>query len=68
MYWYTDEINIVAVGQKVVNPNVPGFPMYFSTVLDGVFMEYQVSSLLLDEVQPDTVFSTEVPEGYSVQK
>jgi hypothetical protein len=68
MYWYTDEINIVAVGQEVVNPNVPGFPMYFSTVLDGVFMEYQVSSLLLDEVQPDTVFATEVPEGYSIQK
>lgn len=68
IYWYTDEISIDVRDQPFSHPTIPGFPLYFSTVDEGVLMEYQIASLDLDAVQSSDHFSTEVPEGYSLQR
>jgi hypothetical protein len=68
IYWYTDEISIDVKDQQFSHPTIPGFPLYFSTVDEGVLMEYQIASLDLDAVQSSDHFSTEVPEGYSLQR
>ena len=68
VFWYTDEISISAKGQSVMNPYIPGFPMAFSTMMDGVLMEYEVSLFEKDVIQSDDLFSTEVPDGYPLQR
>ena len=68
IYWYTDEISIDVKDQPFSHPTIPGFPLYFSTVDEGVLMEYEIASLDLDAVQSSSHFSTEVPEGYTLKR
>lgn len=41
-YWYTDAINISVENQQFVNPNIPGFPLEFSTIDDEIFMRFRL--------------------------
>lgn len=45
MYWITDEIELDNIVANVVHPNIPGFPLYFSKVEDGVELIFQASNL-----------------------
>lgn len=67
IYWYTDEISVDQHGQTLINPNIPGFPLAFSTVENGVKMTYQVSNYSFELPDKDTIFSTEIPEGEGYQ-
>lgn len=64
IYWYTDEINIDKTGQMILNASIPGFPLYFSTIAEGMKMEYQVSNYKFELENKETIFSLLVPEGY----
>lgn len=66
IYWYTNEIKIDLKGQSLVNEKIPGFPMEFQTVKDGVFMNYKVSNLTFSVPDKKTIFSTAIPVGYTV--
>lgn len=66
IYWYTSAVKINLKGQSIVNTNIPGFPMEFETVKDGVYMNYKVSNLTFKIPDKKTVFSTIIPPGYTV--
>jgi len=65
-YWYTPEIKINLKGQSLVNTNIPGFPMEFETVMDGIFMNYKVSNLTFKIADKKATFSTIIPAGFTV--
>lgn len=66
IYWYTSDIKIDLKGQSLVNEKIPGFPMEFQTVKDGVFMNYKVSNLTFSVADKKTIFSTAIPVGFTV--
>lgn len=63
-YWYTNEIRIDDKINQITDPNVPGFPMKFSKIQDGVLMTYEISNIREVIENKDLLFSTEVPKGY----
>ena len=62
-YWCTDEIDINFRGQSLMNPAIPGFPLWFQVENKGFEMTYTVVNFKR-EIDPE-VFSTEIPEGYT---
>jgi len=67
-YWYTNDINIKLYNTPFVNPNIPGFPLAFSTIDKGVFMRYQASNYGFELTEKEKLFSFEIPEGYTLTK
>lgn len=67
-YWCTDEISVEEVGQVVVNSNLPGFPMAFTSIENGLRMHFQASNFKETIPDKETVFSTDPPEGYRLMK
>ena len=68
-YWYTSEIEVAVKDQQIINPNVPGFPMGFSKIEDGIRMTFQISNLREDLTENlDELFSLEVPEGFQLMR
>ena len=65
-YWYTNDFDIKLYNTAFINPNIPGFPLAFSTVDKGVFMEYQASNHSFKLEDKERIFSFEIPEGYKV--
>jgi len=65
-YWYTDEIKLDESNQMIMNPSIPGFPLYFSTIADNVKMEYKASNYKYKVENPEEVFSLIIPQGYQV--
>lgn len=63
-YWCTEEITLKNVGQNILNSNLPGFPLAFTSIEGGIRMHFQASNF--KDVIPDKeeVFSTNPPEGY----
>ena len=69
VYWYTSEIEVAVKDQQILNPNVPGFPMGFSKIENGVRMTFQLSNLREDLTENlDELFSLEVPEGFQLMR
>jgi GLPGLI family protein len=66
VYWYTTEIQIDLKGQSIVNKLIPGFPLEFQTIKDGILMNFKVSNLKFKVENKSTVFSTVIPQGYTV--
>ena len=66
IYWVTDEIQIDDRIQQLTNPNIPGFPMKFSKIQDGVLMTYEMSNLREIIENKEILFSLEIPEGYQL--
>lgn len=64
-YWCTDEIDIDFRGQSLMNPAIPGFPLWFQVENKGFEMTYSIVNFKR-EIDPE-VFSTEIPEGYSTE-
>ena len=66
IYWYTNDFDIKLYNTAFVNPNIPGFPLAFSTIDKGVFMRYQVTNHSFKLSDKEKIFSFEIPEGYTV--
>lgn len=65
IYWYTTEIKLDhSIAQKMINRNIPGFPLAFSSISDGILMEFQASNFEKEIKDKTTVFSMDVPQGY----
>lgn len=62
-YWCTDEIDINFRGKSIMNPSIPGFPLWFQLEVKGFQMTYTAVNFI-EEIDQN-VFSTEIPEGYS---
>jgi hypothetical protein len=50
----------------LLNDLLPGFPLAFSTLKDGMRIEYIAASFIKQLEQKDQVFSLMVPEGYQL--
>ena len=63
-YWITKKIKIEGMGEGIVNPNLPGFPLAFTSINNGLRMHFQASNY--KDIVPNKadVFSTDVPEDY----
>lgn len=67
-YWITEEVEIEGMGQNIVNPNLPGFPLAFTSINNGIRMHFQASNYKEILTNKADIFSTEVPEGYTVMQ
>lgn len=67
-YWVTDEIKMDDRIQQITDPNVPGFPMQFSKIQDGVLMTYEMSNISEGLENKVDLFSVEIPEGYQLME
>jgi len=65
-YWYTNEIDIDFKDQQFYDKKIPGFPMIFSTIQNGMLMSYQVSNIEGHLIDKQTIFSIIPPVGYQV--
>ncbi|HLP14549.1 MAG TPA: DUF4412 domain-containing protein [Flavobacteriales bacterium] len=66
IYWYTEDIQINLTGQSLVNTNIPGFPLEFQTVSEGVLMNFKIANIEKTVVDKAATFSTLIPTGYKV--
>lgn len=64
VYWYTDEIQVTPENAMIINPNIPGFPLYFATLQQGMKMEYQASNYSFTLNDAAKTFSMTPPEEY----
>lgn len=65
-YWCTNDFEIDLSEYKLTNDFIPGFPMEFSAISEGVQLRYKASNLLFSLENKDSLFSLEVPVGYTV--
>lgn len=65
-YWYTNEIKIAQQGVQLINRDIPGFPLSFTTIENGVRIHYQVSNYKFEIENKDEVFSTDPPESFNM--
>jgi|TARA_B110000879_G_scaffold72176_1_gene100831 hypothetical protein len=63
-YWVTNEIDIAVQDFSVLNPNVPGFPLEFSSTSKGMSMRFTASNHKLSLKNTLETFSTSIPEDY----
>ncbi len=66
IYWYTNDFTIDLKGQSIVNSKIPGFPLEFQTIKDGILMNFKASNLEFKLDNKDLIFSTTIPAGYTV--
>ncbi|MBL4862388.1 MAG: hypothetical protein JKY09_05155 [Crocinitomicaceae bacterium] len=66
IYWYTNEISVDSKGQPMINDHIPGFPLAFSSISDGMKMHFQASNYSFELTDKETIFSTTPPEGYRI--
>lgn len=66
-YWYTNEFSIDLKDQSFINSRIPGFPMEFYTIDEGVKMHFQASNIEFNlDNKPEDIFSTTIPAGYTL--
>lgn len=66
-YWYTEDIKVDTKNQQMINPNVPGFPVVFSKIEDGVKMTFQLSNMKdYLEHSLEAIFFTIPPKGFKL--
>lgn len=65
-YWYTNEIAISSQDFPILDPNVPGFPMEFSSIEEGVLMSYKASNIIFGLENHDVIFSTVIPDEFQM--
>lgn len=67
-YWYTNDIDIDISGQQITNPLIPGFPMEFYSVAEGVLMHFRASNIVFEVENKEEVFFTDIPLGYTLMQ
>ncbi len=65
-YWYTKEINLNGAESTFTNPLIPGFPMKFSQLENGLKMTFTASNFKESIEDKLETFSTLPPSGYQV--
>ncbi len=68
VYWYTNEVDIDISGQQISNSLIPGFPLEFYTVAEGVMMHFTASNIEFELENKEALFYTEVPAGYVIMQ
>ncbi|NVK64327.1 MAG: hypothetical protein HWE22_07050 [Flavobacteriales bacterium] len=68
VYWYTEEVDIDISGQQISNSLIPGFPLEFFTVAEGVEMHFTASNIEFTLEDKENIFYTKVPEGYVIMQ
>ena len=63
-YWCTKELEINFSGQQILVENLPGFPLVFTSISNGMKMEFIASKVATSVENSKKVFSTKIPEGY----
>ncbi|MCJ8288405.1 MAG: hypothetical protein HRT58_00120 [Crocinitomicaceae bacterium] len=67
-YWYTNDIDIDISGQQITNVLIPGFPLEFFTVADGVLMHFRASNIEFELEDKEELFFTTIPEDYVIMQ
>ena len=67
-YWYTHELNFDIKQQAIVNKHIPGFPLKYNSVKDGLYMEFEATNIEFSIKNPESIFSMRIPEGFKVVK
>lgn len=63
-YWYTEELEFDFSGQEILNSNIPGFPLAFTTLSNGMRMDFIAVNYSAEVENAEATFSTDVPEGF----
>lgn len=68
IYWYTNEININLEGQTYFNAQIPGVPLEYELINNGLKMIMTASAIekKISKEILKTVFQFEIPEGYTI--
>ena len=66
IYWYCPDITVEKTSHPLLNELLPGFPLAFSTIKDGMRIEYTAESFIQQLDYKDQIFSLMVPEGYEL--
>lgn len=67
-YWYTEEIDVDISGQQISNTLIPGFPLEFYTVSEGVMMHFTASNIEFELENKEEIFYEEIPAGYTLMQ
>ena len=65
-YWCTNEIDIDLSAYKLTSDFIPGFPLEFTAYSEGIQMRYKASNIKFSLNNKESIFSLEVPIGYTV--
>lgn len=65
-YWYTKEIEMPKQDIQMINKDIPGFPLAFTMIDNGIRMHYQVSNYAFEVENKSEVFSTNPPPEYKI--
>ena len=65
--WYTGKIKASKEGQQMINREVPGFPLEFESVSEGIKMRFTATKVTTQiETDKSALFDTSAPEGFKV--
>lgn len=67
-YWYTEDVDIDISGQQITNSLIPGFPLEFFTVSDGIMMHFTASNIVFSLEDKKGTFFTDIPLGYTLMQ
>lgn len=67
-YWYTEDIDVDISGQQISNSLIPGFPLEFYTVSEGVMMHFTASNIEFELENKEEIFYEDVPAGYTLMQ
>jgi len=66
VYWYTTDIEIDKRGNPLLNQHIPGFPLCFVKIAEGMRIEYIASNYETNLEHKEVIFSLMIPEGYKL--
>ncbi len=66
IYWYTDEIKVNKKGQTYLNDEIPGFPLEYEIVENGLNITLTATNYekKLTKEQATELFNYDIPDGY----
>ncbi len=65
-YWCTDQISMDFSSTSIMNANLPGFPLSFYSISDGMKMEFTAVRVETSLEKTKKIFSTKRPKDYSL--
>ncbi len=65
-YWYTNDISLSSDGHQFMNPLVPGVPLEFTAMANGLLMHYKLANYSTEIPDAETQFSLVPPDGFQV--
>lgn len=65
-YWYTTEIELPKQDIQMINKDIPGFPLAFTMIDNGIRIHYQVSNYAFEVENKTEIFNTNPPPEYKI--